>query len=156
MIILGEVGQVGERDIIVRRHDNGQLLRMDTLAPAYDPLQYPLLFPYGDDGWTTGISQQGSERRVTMRQFYAYRLQNRLNQMVTFYLSGRLFQQYIVDMAAKVEQNELNYLSHNQQRIRAELYQGLCNLVADDEAPRGLMPGVVLCYQRRTQAHHVL
>ena len=38
MIIPGEVRQVGERDIIVLRHDNGQLQRMDTLAPAYDPL----------------------------------------------------------------------------------------------------------------------
>ena len=75
MIIPGEVGQVGERDIVVRRRDSGHLQRMDALAPAYDPLQYPLLFPKGEDGWTTGITQQGSSRRVTMRQFYAYRLQ---------------------------------------------------------------------------------
>ena len=57
MIIPGEVGQLGERDVIVRRHDNGSLQRMDTLAPAYDPLQYPVLFPYGEDRWTTGIMQ---------------------------------------------------------------------------------------------------
>ena len=30
MVILVEVGLVGERDIIVRRHDNGHLQRMDT------------------------------------------------------------------------------------------------------------------------------
>ena len=108
------MGQVGERDIIVRRHDNGQLQRMDTLAPAYDPLQYPLLFPKGEDGWTTGITQQGSSRRVTMRQFYAYRLQVRVNEAAILHYAGRLFQQYVVDMAAKVEQNELNYLAQNQ------------------------------------------
>ena len=72
-----------------------------------------------------------------MRQFYAYRLQQILNEFVTLHLSGRLFQQYIVDMAAKVEQNELNYLAQNQQRIQAELYQGRCNLVADDVATSG-------------------
>ena len=57
MIIPGEVGQVGERDINVRRHDNGKLQWMDTLAPTYDPLQYPLVFTHGEDRWTTGIMQ---------------------------------------------------------------------------------------------------
>ena len=69
-----------------------------------------------------------------MRQFYAYRLLQRLNQIVTLHLSGRLFQQYVMDMDAKVEQNKLNYLAQNQQRIRAELYQGICDLVSDDVA----------------------
>ena len=75
MIIPGEVGQVGERDVIVRRHDNGSLQRMDTFTPAYDPLQYPVLFLYGEDGWTTGIMQRGTNKQVTMSQFYAYRFQ---------------------------------------------------------------------------------
>ena len=35
-------------------------------------------------------------------------------------------------MAAKVEQNELNFSVQNQQRIRADLYQGICDLDADD------------------------
>ena len=44
MIIPEEVGQVGERDIIVPHYDNGQLKRMYTLATAYDSLQYPPLY----------------------------------------------------------------------------------------------------------------
>ena len=76
-----------------------------------------------------------------MRQFYAYRLQVRLKEMSTLHLGGRLFQQYVVDMAAKVEQNELNFLAMNQQRIRAELYQGICDLVASDVDTSGADSG---------------
>ena len=81
------------------------------------------------------------KHRVTMPQFYAYRLQLRVNEAAILHYAGRLFQQYVVDMAAKVEQNELNYLAQNQQRMCAELYQGLCDLVADDVATSGADAG---------------
>ncbi|KAI9105166.1 hypothetical protein K1719_022695 [Acacia pycnantha] len=40
-----------ERDIIVKRQYGG-LQRIDELHMAYLPLQYPLLFPYGDNGYS--------------------------------------------------------------------------------------------------------
>ncbi len=50
MIIPGESGEVGNRDVIIQwRHGSG-LHRMNELAPSYDPLQYPLLFLTGEDG----------------------------------------------------------------------------------------------------------
>jgi hypothetical protein len=30
---------------------------VDILSPLYEPLQYPLLFPFGDPGWSCGGSQ---------------------------------------------------------------------------------------------------
>ncbi|KAI9084851.1 hypothetical protein K1719_033257 [Acacia pycnantha] len=39
-----------KRDIIVKRQC-GKLQRIDELHMAYLPLQYPLLFPYGDNGY---------------------------------------------------------------------------------------------------------
>ena len=44
---------------------------------------------------------------------------------------GRLFQQYIVDMYAKIEGECLRYLRYNQSQICAELYQGLADAVQD-------------------------
>ncbi|KAJ6462878.1 hypothetical protein C8R45DRAFT_752003, partial [Mycena sanguinolenta] len=38
------------RDIILRRR-NGPLLRISDLHPAYSPLYYVLLFPFGENGW---------------------------------------------------------------------------------------------------------
>lgn len=46
--------------------------------------------------------------------------------------SGQLFEQYIVDVAAKTEQNNLNYLARNQDKLPAELYHGLQDMLAED------------------------
>ena len=43
-----------ERDILIRKKDN-RLLHISELHGAYDPLQYPLLFPNGEYGWHDGI-----------------------------------------------------------------------------------------------------
>jgi len=43
--------QTGEnRDIIVEKQSR-RLKRIDELHPSYLPLQYPLLFPKGEDGY---------------------------------------------------------------------------------------------------------
>jgi hypothetical protein len=41
----------------------------------------------------------------------------------------RLFQQYAVDMYAKIEGDRLNYLRFNQKELRADLYQGLSDAI---------------------------
>ena len=46
---------------------------------------------------------------------------------------GRLFQQYIVDMYAKIEGECLSYLRQNQSQLRAEIYQGLSDVVQNAE-----------------------
>jgi len=55
MILLGELREVGNRDVIVQRRYEGGLFRMSELAPSYDPLQYLLLFLVGEDGWCDGL-----------------------------------------------------------------------------------------------------
>jgi hypothetical protein len=42
------------RDIIIETCQ-GELKRICELSQSYDPLQYPLLHPHGESGWTTGI-----------------------------------------------------------------------------------------------------
>jgi hypothetical protein len=74
MILPGEPREVGNRNVIVQRRYGGGLLRMNELAPSYDPLQYPLLFLAGEDGWSDGLPLQNNEagmrQRVTMAAFY--------------------------------------------------------------------------------------
>jgi hypothetical protein len=45
---------------------------------------------------------------------------------------GRLFQQYIVDVAAKTKHNTHNFLVLNQAQLRAKLYQGRIDMVEHD------------------------
>ncbi|CAG8579417.1 11975_t:CDS:2, partial [Acaulospora morrowiae] len=76
-------------------------------------------------------------RRITMIQYYSYRLQIRQLESFVLHRSGRLFQQYIVDAYVCIKQNRLNYLKYNQKQIRAELYSGLQNaLFVHDELPQ--------------------
>jgi hypothetical protein len=46
------------------------------------------------------------------------------------FLTGNLFQEYACETWEIVEQNRLNYLRHNQDKLRSELYQGLVDAVA--------------------------
>lgn len=91
------------RDIVVQ-YQSGGLRRISTLNPAFMPLQYPLLFPYTEHGYQTGILHRGvthaSENKrdtVSMRQFYCFRLQHRDGEGHTLIRGGRLFLQFVVD-----------------------------------------------------------
>ncbi|XP_021725783.1 uncharacterized protein LOC110692998 [Chenopodium quinoa] len=47
--------------------------------------------------------------------------------------AGRCLQQYIVDMYVKIENTRLDYFRHNQQTIRADLYQGILDSIESGE-----------------------
>ena len=64
-----------------------------------------------------------------MRDFYCYQLQQRINQRNTLFKSGRLFQQYIVDAYASVEEHRLDYIRKNQSNLWSEIYQGIQDAV---------------------------
>ncbi|CAF1386187.1 unnamed protein product [Rotaria sordida] len=72
---------------------------ISILHPHCDPMTYSLLFPRGDKGWYSElekIDQSRNRKRVSMLQFYSYRLAIRQNFSAIHY-GGKLFQQYIVD-----------------------------------------------------------
>ena len=131
------------RDILLRLHDGG-LQRISELHPSYDPLHYVLLFPKGDDGWHIDIPLIGSVRRerITTMQFYSYRLQIREGDWLQH--AGRLYQQYIVDQYAKIEQNRLNYLKLNQSTLRAELYQGAVDAIHAGDSSNNVGRRIIL------------
>ena len=60
-----------------------------------------------------------------MREFYAFRIQDRVGESAVIKMSTRLGQQFYVDVWAATEQYRLTwYLSH-QGRLRTELYSGI-------------------------------
>ncbi|KAK9688716.1 hypothetical protein RND81_09G006000 [Saponaria officinalis] len=70
-------------------------------------------------------------RKVSCRDYYCYKLQNRLTNMLL--RAGRCLQQYVVDMYVKIENTRLDFFRKNQDTIRAELYQGLLDTVEAGE-----------------------
>ena len=108
-LIIGEQdGENNEFDIIVETKDK-MSQRISELHPSYMSMQYPLLFPYGEDGYRLEIEYEnkrgskGKRKYVTMLEFYAYRIQQRLNQATVLQMSGRLFLQFLVDPATCIE-----------------------------------------------------
>lgn len=81
---------------------------------------------------------------VTPSEYYRYRLMTRPNQESLIHYGGRLFQQYVVDQYAKIENQRLTYLRLNQKKLRAELYQGLVDAVNPNGELRHIGRRVVL------------
>ena len=82
----------------------GGLHRINELHSSYMALQYPLLFPYDEDGFRIGILcsnideiSSDTNEFVTMREYYAFRLQEQDGEGHILILGGRLFQQFDVD-----------------------------------------------------------
>ena len=72
------------------------------------------------------------ENWLSPTDYVAYRIQQRRNEFSLLIRSGRLFQQYLVDMWAAADQNRLNYLRYHQSDIRASLYSGLTDAIDRD------------------------
>lgn len=116
----------GPRDIILHCRD-GQLKRVSELHRAYDPLQYPVMFPTGEDGYHINIPQQHTSNRnqpktVSCMQYYAYRFMVRENSLNHLHFFRNLLNQYSVDMKAKMIAERLLYIRLNQKKLRADEY----------------------------------
>ena len=89
------------------------------------------MYPSGEPGWQLDLKQnENSGKSLSCRQFYSYRLTRRgENDFNILLRAGKLTQQYIVDMYAKIEQQRLSYLYNNQKQLRADLYNGMLDVI---------------------------
>ncbi|CAF1748470.1 unnamed protein product [Brassica oleracea var. botrytis] len=121
-----------KRDIVLQEKQTGWLKRISEIHPSYLALQYPLIFTYGEDGFRLGIKKKETEataklkrQTISMRQWYAFRLQERENECHTLLHSKRLFQQFLVDSYTSIESNRLCYLRMNQKSLRSDSYDSI-------------------------------
>ncbi|XP_057790213.1 uncharacterized protein LOC131007083, partial [Salvia miltiorrhiza] len=140
-LIVGDFDEsLQHRDIIVETQ-SGKLKRISELHACYLGLQYPLLFPYGEDGYqenipfsgANAVSKKDKRKRVSFREFFAYRLHERQSELPIIMSTKRLFQQFIVDAYTMVESNRLSYVRRNQKKLRAEMYKGLSDALIRGE-----------------------
>ncbi|XP_047978732.1 uncharacterized protein LOC125220620 [Salvia hispanica] len=132
MLVVGDFDHaLGDRDIIVEKQ-SGNLQRISELHPSYLALQYPLLFPYGEDGYTEFIgfsdsstSSSTNRKRVSPKEFFSYRMHDRVAECSIILYAKRLFQQFIVDAYTMIESGRLTFVRTQQKKLRAEIYSGL-------------------------------
>ncbi|KAF9552571.1 hypothetical protein CPC08DRAFT_617191, partial [Agrocybe pediades] len=127
------------RDIVLRLR-SGPLQRISDCHPAYAPLQYPLLFPYGENGWYPEMKlyERSDTRRLTLTRYVAHRIHFRPNEFNSLLRGGRLFTRYIVDMFASADQQRLSWIVKNQAILRAARFNNLEDASITDGPHRDL------------------
>ncbi|KAL8519930.1 hypothetical protein ACS0TY_010749 [Phlomoides rotata] len=126
-----------KRDVVLQLRD-GFLQRISGLHPCSVPLQCPLLFLYGEDGYILGIVNSDVEStprkrtRLSMREFFAFIIHERIGEANTIFYSKRLFQQFLVDSFTMIESERMCDVINNQGTLRTDKW---CDL--KDAADRG-------------------
>jgi len=132
-LIVGDMSNMDVgRDIIVKK-SSGQLFRLHEKHKAFIPLQYPLIFPFGENGYQEQIpirnsgskSREHERSRISLREFIAFRIQERNVEFGNIVHSRRLFQQFLVDAYTMVEAQRLSFIRLNQKTIRCDILQGV-------------------------------
>ncbi|GJS88090.1 DNA helicase [Tanacetum coccineum] len=134
--IVYEPGPESDMDYdIVLEERSGYPQRVNKLHPSYMSLQFPLLFIYGQDGYskelrmigTTGSSSE--QKRLTMKAYYSYYLHDCANCYNYLSRTGRLFQQYVVTAFCAIEQHRIDYIREHQNDIRNEYLSGIYDAI---------------------------
>ncbi|XP_031108678.1 uncharacterized protein LOC116013169 [Ipomoea triloba] len=143
---------IGDLDILIESR-TGQLKRINQLNHAYLPIQYPLLFPYGEDGYREDISfsdawrqeHHGGRKRISPKEYFSFYIHERVNENHTLSYSRMLFQQYLVDAYIMIESARLIYIRTHQKALRCEAYQGLSDALTRGELdPTGRGKRIIL------------
>ena len=101
---------------------------LSPLSEHVDPLTYPLLHVDGTLGYSTALLDTEGIK-ISTCVFYCHRIMQRCRADAGYVelplAGGRLFQQYLVDAYVKVETERLQWVYHNQTKLRADSLQGL-------------------------------
>ncbi|XP_022032408.1 uncharacterized protein LOC110933497 [Helianthus annuus] len=98
-------GAFDKRDIVVRKKSGG-LQRINELHPSYLALQYPLIFPYAEDGYRVGIKHRG----IAIDD-----------------------EQFLVDGYTMIESARLNYIRTQKPKLRVQNLKNLNATVESEE-----------------------
>jgi len=94
-------GNIATPNYMAIKLNSPNLVRLKTTDGHCDPMVYPILFPRGDPGYQLSLKQTDG-KKVSMLQFYSYRLFQRVDTFNPILLAGKLLHQYLVDSYVKV------------------------------------------------------
>lgn len=147
-LIVGDLTPKCHKFDVVVEAVSGDLEHISHLNPSLMPLQYPLLFPYGDKGFHVGIpyedarparhqayrqsaSAPSKRKKVSMLEYYSYYFYYRANEPNPYTCCGRLSHQAAVNAYSCVEVDRLSYHFLHQKELRSETYQGITDAMGE-------------------------
>ena len=103
---------------------------------AYFSLHYVLFFSEDKLNWHWALQLCNNDHsriktRYSRHAWLWYHLFKRSDQYSVVQRDWRLFQQYIVDCFAIIDQSRLKFLQHNQKTIHADLYKDLADAITE-------------------------
>ena len=133
VVVIAPGEQTEPRDVVLYRSQTEHPKKNDTVHIdenhyMYDPTAYPLVLPYGDDGFS--IDHSYCKKKLTALEFYRYHMQVRSG-FNTLLKSRRLYQEWLCDMWSKIEGSRLKFIKNNQDQLRVDQYSGLQDAFAD-------------------------
>lgn len=128
------------------RNRNGHLKRVLATHRSYDAFQYPLCFFWqATDGYHFLLKKTDPETEKTSAQdFYFYRIMVGNQHYNHLLRSKQLFNQFLVDMYAKIESERLIYIRQNWKQLRASEFIHLRDAVMNDGNARNAGQMVIL------------
>ncbi|GJU54587.1 putative DNA helicase [Tanacetum coccineum] len=140
-LIPGDGNPTESRNVIVEERSNEEnrngVKRIFELHQSFMALQYPLLFPYGEDGFhlhiPLNVPPTTKRKYLSLREYYCFHLQIRVNEGRTLHKAGRWFHTFCVDAYTAVLDHDLDWYKRNQHTIRSELYNGLHDRITNGE-----------------------
>jgi hypothetical protein len=110
-----------QRDIVIRRHEDGRPEFISDGHSLYHPLAYPLLFPMGSAGWHDDMRSYNldfsRDRGITLTEWGRYFLMHR--DVVTFMQRcERLSLEFYCDVWAQVEARNAHFHRSPQQQAK--------------------------------------
>ncbi|KAI9122975.1 hypothetical protein K1719_005864 [Acacia pycnantha] len=85
------------------------------------------------DHFADDIGSNRANKRVSMREYFVYKLMTRHDEVSTILHAGRLFQQFVVDAYTMIEAQRLLWVRTHQKELRADMYQGLSDALISGE-----------------------
>ena len=131
-----------KHDIVIKKRGNS-LSSITSNHRMREPLLYPLLFPYGTQGYGDSVylrqrpstDRQGRTyyKSITAHQYLKHRLYRRDDNNDFHLRHGRLTQEWILSSYLHVEQNNLNYLRFNQDKLKSGKYKEVQRAMAANQ-----------------------
>ncbi|KAH9075933.1 hypothetical protein Ae201684P_012423 [Aphanomyces euteiches] len=135
--------RVGKHVCLDRKPGEDHLFRIKEFHSAYDPLQYPLLFPTGTLGWSYGNKSGLNGKNVSLNNYARYHLYER-GAFSPLHASGPLLQVFAVDNFAKVENQRLGFLRDQTNNLRSDTYRAVHDAVSHDVDVNSIGKRIVL------------
>ena len=108
--VSGSDGEVPEVNVAVFPKKGTEIKILKSIDENVDPLCYPIFFPKGTMGWCPNLKQTCGKANISRAQYVSYRIARRDNNSAEFnpiHYGRKLFHQYLVDQAIRIEKDRI-------------------------------------------------